>query len=52
MDGGRRGCYNENMVTTRQQALEIAAKVRVGLEKIYGPRLRACTSTAREPGIN
>lgn len=28
------------MVTTRQQALEIAAKVRVGLEKIYGPRLR------------
>ena len=28
------------MVTTREQALEIAAKVRVGLEKIYGPRLR------------
>ncbi|MEN6338163.1 MAG: nucleotidyltransferase domain-containing protein [Phycisphaerales bacterium] len=28
------------MVTTRQQALEIAAKVRAGLEKIYGPRLR------------
>jgi len=28
------------MVTTREQALEIAAKVRVGLEKIYGTRLR------------
>jgi len=28
------------MVTTRDQALEIAAKVRAGLEKIYGPRLR------------
>jgi len=28
------------MVTTREQALEIAAKVRAGLEKIYGPRLR------------
>ena len=28
------------MVTTREQALEIAAKVRVGLEKIYGERLR------------
>ena len=28
------------MVTTREQALEIAAKVRVGLEKIYGARLR------------
>ncbi len=28
------------MVTTRQQALEIAAKVRVGLERIYGSRLR------------
>ncbi len=28
------------MVTTREQALEIAAKVRVGLETIYGPRLR------------
>lgn len=40
MDDGGRQCYNENMVTTRQQALEIAAKVRAGLEKIYGPRLR------------
>jgi predicted nucleotidyltransferase len=29
------------MVTTREQALEIAAKVRVGLERIYGSRLRA-----------
>jgi predicted nucleotidyltransferase len=28
------------MVTTREQALEIAAKVRAGLEKIYGQRLR------------
>lgn len=28
------------MVTTRNQALEIAAKVRAGLEKIYGPHLR------------
>ena len=28
------------MVTTREQALEIAAKVRAGLEKLYGPRLR------------
>ena len=28
------------MVTTREQALEIAAKVRAGLEKIYGGRLR------------
>jgi predicted nucleotidyltransferase len=28
------------MVTTRDQALEIAAKVRAGLERIYGPRLR------------
>ncbi len=28
------------MVTTREHALEIAAKVRVGLERIYGPRLR------------
>lgn len=28
------------MVTTREQALKIAAKVRVGLESIYGPRLR------------
>jgi uncharacterized protein len=28
------------MATTRDQALEIAAKVRVGLERIYGPRLR------------
>lgn len=40
MDGGGGGGYNENMVTTRQQALEVAAKVRAGLEKIYGPRLR------------
>jgi predicted nucleotidyltransferase len=29
------------MVTTRQQALEIAEKVRHELEKIYGDRLRA-----------
>jgi predicted nucleotidyltransferase len=28
------------MVTTRDQALEIAAKVRAGLETIYGARLR------------
>ncbi|MBP7050363.1 MAG: nucleotidyltransferase domain-containing protein [Phycisphaerae bacterium] len=28
------------MVTTREQALEIAAKVQAGLETIYGPRLR------------
>jgi len=28
------------MVTTREQALEIAAKVRAGLERIYGRRLR------------
>jgi predicted nucleotidyltransferase len=28
------------MVTTREQALEVAAKVRAGLEEIYGPRLR------------
>jgi predicted nucleotidyltransferase len=28
------------MVTTREQALEIATKVRLGLEKIYGSRLR------------
>jgi predicted nucleotidyltransferase len=28
------------MVTTREQALEIAAKVRSGLEKLYGSRLR------------
>lgn len=28
------------MVTTREQALEIAAKVRAGLERIYGERLR------------
>jgi predicted nucleotidyltransferase len=28
------------MVTTREQALEVAAKVRAGLEKIYGARLR------------
>ena len=28
------------MVTTRDQALEIAAKVRIELEKIYGERLR------------
>lgn len=28
------------MVTTRQQALEIAAKARQGLEQLYGERLR------------
>ncbi len=28
------------MVTTREQALEIAAKVRVGLKRLYGERLR------------
>jgi predicted nucleotidyltransferase len=28
------------MVMTREQALEIAGKVRAGLEGIYGPRLR------------
>jgi predicted nucleotidyltransferase len=28
------------MVTTREQALEIAGKVRAGLERIYGQRLR------------
>jgi len=28
------------MVRTKQQALEIAAKVRAELEKLYGPRLR------------
>ncbi len=28
------------MVTTREQALEIVAKVRAGLERIYGERLR------------
>jgi predicted nucleotidyltransferase len=28
------------MVTTRDQALEIAGKVRAGLERIYGERLR------------
>jgi len=28
------------MVTTREQALEIAARIRAGLEKIYGHRLR------------
>ncbi len=28
------------MVTTREQALAIAAKVRAGLERIYGARLR------------
>jgi len=28
------------MVTTRQQALEIAARVRQGLEEIYNERLR------------
>lgn len=32
--------YHSSMVTTRDQALAIAAKVRAGLEKIYGPRLR------------
>jgi predicted nucleotidyltransferase len=33
-------CYDDSMVTTREQALEIAAKVRAGLETIYGERLR------------
>jgi predicted nucleotidyltransferase len=33
-------CYDGSMVTTRDQALEIAAKVRAGLERIYGERLR------------
>ncbi|MBN1362971.1 MAG: nucleotidyltransferase domain-containing protein [Sedimentisphaerales bacterium] len=28
------------MVTSRRQAQEIASKVRQGLEKLYGPRLR------------
>ena len=28
------------MVTTRRQALEIAARARAGLEKLYGERLR------------
>ncbi len=40
LNGDRPGCYDNGMVTTRDQALEIAAKVRAGLEKIYGPRLR------------
>ena len=40
MNGEQRECYDDDMVTTRDQALEIAAKVRAGLEKIYGPRLR------------
>jgi len=40
VDGGRSECYNDSMVTTREQALEIAAKVRAGLERIYGSRLR------------
>ena len=32
--------YIQNMVTTRKQALEITAKTKAGLEKIYGKRLR------------
>lgn len=31
---------DNDMVTTRKQALEIAKKVRDGLEKLYGERLR------------
>ena len=44
-------CYDGVMVTTREQALEIAARVRAGLEKIYGQRLRGVYlygSAARE----
>jgi predicted nucleotidyltransferase len=40
LNGEQGKCYDEGMVTTRDQALEIAARVRAGLEKIYGPRLR------------
>ncbi len=40
LNAGGRACYDGGMVTTRDQALEIAVKVRTGLEKIYGPRLR------------
>ena len=36
------------MVTTRQQALDIATKARRGLEKLYGPRLRLYGSAARD----
>lgn len=36
----REGWYDKAMVTTREQALEIAAKARTGLEGIYGQRLR------------
>jgi predicted nucleotidyltransferase len=36
----REECYDTIMVTTRGQALEIATKVRAGLETIYGVRLR------------
>jgi predicted nucleotidyltransferase len=32
--------YYENMAATRQEALEIASKVRSKLEKLYGQRLR------------
>jgi len=32
--------YYENMVATRQQALEIASRVRIELQKLYGQRLR------------
>ena len=32
--------YHQNMVATRQQALEIASKVRTELQKLYGQRLR------------
>lgn len=40
LEGTQAECYDEGMVTTRDQALEIVARVRDGLEKIYGPRLR------------
>jgi len=40
LNGDHRKCYDDGMVTTRDQALEIAAKVRAGLERIYGERLR------------
>jgi uncharacterized protein len=33
-------CYDVIRVTTRHQALEIAPKVRAGLERIYNERLR------------
>ena len=40
LNGVRWRCYDDGMVTTREQALEIAAKVRAGLERIYAERLR------------